>query len=91
MHLLLLEFLLGPSCPLTSFFYAADMLNTHEELRSRPTTWMVRGFWPHTAPIIAKYIKIGGNSANILNVELMAQCSDVCSKAGTRPMPIRWQ
>ena len=52
------------------------MLNTHEELRSRPTTWMVSGVLPHIDPEIAKYQKSGGNSASFYNVELTAQCSE---------------
>ena len=27
-------------CALTSLFHAANMLNTHEDLRARPSTWM---------------------------------------------------
>ena len=50
------------------------MLNTHEDLRSRPTTWMVSGFVPHVDPEIAKYPREGGNSVSVRNVELMAQC-----------------
>ena len=34
----------GPS--VTSLFHAANMFNTHEEQRSRQTTWIVRGFCP---------------------------------------------
>ena len=52
------------------------MLNTYEELRSRPGTWMVAGFLPHIDPAIAKYPKEGGNSASVRNVELMAACSE---------------
>ena len=35
---------------LTALFHAANMLNTHEDLRSRPATWMVSGFVPHVDP-----------------------------------------
>ena len=66
----------GLSCPLTALFHAANMLNTHEDLRSRPSTWMVSGFLPHIDPEIAKYPKDGGNSVSVRNVELMAQCSE---------------
>jgi len=66
----------GPWYPLTALFHAANMLNTHEDLRSRLTTWMVSGFVPHLDPEIAKYPKVGGNSISVRNVELMAQCSD---------------
>ena len=52
------------------------MLNTHEDLRSSPTTWMVSGFVPHVDPEIAKYPREGGNSLSVRNVELMAQCLD---------------
>ena len=61
---------------LTVLFHAANMLNTHEDLRSRPTTWMVSGFLPHIDPEIAKYPRNGGNSISVRNVELMAQCSE---------------
>ena len=66
----------GLSCPLTAIFHAANMLNTHEDLRSRPSTWMVSGFLPHIDPGIAKYPKEGGNSVSVRNVELMGQCSE---------------
>ena len=66
----------GPTCPLTALFHAANMLNTHEEHRSRPSTWMVSGFLPHIDPEIAKYQDRGGNSVSVRNVELMAQCSE---------------
>ena len=52
------------------------MLNTHEDLRSRPTTWNVRGIVPHVDPEIAKYPREGGSSVSVCNVELMAQCLD---------------
>jgi len=72
-----------PSCPLTSLFSAANMLNTHEDLRARPATWMVAGFLPHIDPAIAKYPDRGGNSMSVRNVELMAQCSDCLFQSGT--------
>ena len=52
------------------------MLNTHEDLHSRPSTWMVSGFLPHIDPGLAKYSMEGGNSrsASVRTVELMAQC-----------------
>ena len=59
-----------------TLFHAVNMLNTHEELRSRPTSWMVSGFLPHMDTEIAKYQDRGGNSACVRNVELMAQCSE---------------
>ena len=63
---------LGYSCPLTSavtsLFHAGKLLNTHEELRSRPTTWMVSGVLPHIDPEIAKYPKTGENSASVVFV-----------------------
>ena len=68
--------LAGYYYPLTSLIYAANMLNTHEDLRARPATWMVAGFLPHIDHSIAKYQKEGGNSASVRNVELMAQCSE---------------
>ena len=66
----------GLSSPLTALFHAGNMLNTHEDLRSRPSTWMVSGFLPHIDPEIAKYQDKGGNSISVRNVELMAQCSE---------------
>jgi hypothetical protein len=66
----------GFSCPLTAQCHAANVLNMHETLRSRPTTWMVSGYLPHIDPEIAKYPKDGGNSISVRNVELMSQCSE---------------
>ena len=66
----------GLFSPLTALFHAGNMLNTHEDLRSRPSTWMVSGFLPHIDPEIAKYSSTGGNSISVRNVELMAQCSE---------------
>ena len=66
----------GLCYPLTLLFHAVNMLNTHEELRSRPTSWMVSGVLPHIDTEIAKYQDRGGNSACVRNVELMAQCSE---------------
>ena len=66
----------GLCYPLTALIHAANMLNTHEDLRSRPATWMVSGFLPHVDPEIAKYPREGGNSVSVHNVELMAQCLD---------------
>ena len=68
--------LTGLSCLLTTPFNAANMLNTHDDLRSCPATWMVSGCLPHIDPEIAKYPRDGGNSISVRNVELMAQCSD---------------
>jgi hypothetical protein len=31
----------------TALFHAVNMPNTHEDLRSRQSTWMVAGFVPH--------------------------------------------
>ena len=63
----------GLSSLLIALFRAGNMLNTHEDLRSRPSTWMVSGFLPHIDPEIAKYPSRGGNSISVRNVELMAQ------------------
>jgi len=68
--------LVGLSGALKALFHAVNMLNTHEELRSRPSTWMVSGFLPHIDPAIAKYPTHGGNSISVRNVELMSQCSE---------------
>ena len=43
---------------LTLQCFAANMLNTHEDLRDRPGTWMVAGFLPHIDHAIAKYPKV---------------------------------
>ena len=69
-------FFAGLCYPLTALIHAANMLNTHEDLPSRPATWMVSGFVPHVDPEIAKYPREGGNSVSVRNVELN---QSVCS------------
>ena len=79
---------------MTVLCFAANMLNTHEDLRSRPGTWMVAGFLPHIDHAIAKYPKEGGNSASVRNVELMAQCSECLfqgwNETYTDPVPMEF-
>ena len=57
----------GFSCPLTAQCHKAKMINMHETLCCRPTTWMVSEFLPHIDPEIAKYPKNGGNSISVLS------------------------
>ena len=52
------------------------MLNSHEELRYRLTTWMVSRCLPYIDPEITKYQNAGGNSASVHNMLLMAQYSE---------------
>ena len=85
---------IGHNNPLTFQYCTANMLNTHEDLRSRPGTWMVAGFYPHIDKAIAKYPKEGGNSASVRNVELMAQCSKCLfqgwNETYTDPVPMEF-
>ena len=84
----------GHPAPLTFCFSTANMLNMHEELRSRPGTWMVAGFLPHIDPAIAKYQKERGNSASVCNVELMEQCLECLfqgwNKTYSDPVPMEF-
>ena len=84
----------GHPAPLTFCFSTANMLNTHEELRSRPGTWMVAGFLPNIDSEIAKYQKERGNSASVCNVELMEQCLECLfqgwNKTYSDPVPMEF-
>ena len=70
------------------------MPNTHEDLRSRPATWMVSGIVPHVDPEIAKHPREGGNSVSVRNVELMAPCLDCLfegwNETYTDPLPMEF-
>ena len=83
-----------PSMSTYNDVFAANTLNTHEDLRSRPGTWMVAGFLPHIDPAKAKYPDRGGNSIAVRNVELMAQCNECLferwNETYAEPLPMEY-
>ena len=50
------------------------LINVHENIRSRPSTWMVAAFLPVSGPD-AKWDERGGNSMAVRNTELMMECN----------------
>ena len=57
------------------FLSTANLINVHENIRSRPSTWMVAAFLPVSGPD-AKWDERGGNSMAVRNTELMMECND---------------
>ena len=52
------------------FLSTANLINVHENVRSRPSTWMVVAFLPVSGPD-AKWDERGGNSMAVRNTELI--------------------
>ena len=61
----------------TGFFlsFTASLLNVHEKIRSRPSTWMVAAFLP-VSGVESTWDERGGNSNAVRNTELMMECND---------------
>ena len=61
-----------------SFFFlscTASLINVHEKIRSRPSTWMVAAFLP-VSGVESTCDKQVGNSNAVRNTELMMECND---------------
>ncbi len=65
------------------FLSTANLINVHENIRSRPSTWMVAGFLPVSGPD-SKCDERGGNnpgnSMAVRNTEIMMECNDCLSE-----------
>jgi hypothetical protein len=57
------------------FWSTANLLNVHEKIRSRPSTWMVAAFLPVSGPE-STWDERGGNSNAVRSTEIMMECND---------------
>ena len=55
--------------------WAGNLLNVHEDVRGRPSTWFVACFLPSLGSD-SKWDERGGNSKSVRNTELMMECND---------------
>jgi hypothetical protein len=57
------------------FLSTANLINVHENIRSRQSTWMVAAFLSVSGPE-SKWDEQGGNSMAVRNTEIMMECND---------------
>ena len=65
----------GIWCWVLFLLSTATLLNVHEKIRSRPSTWMVAAFYP-VSGAESTWDERGGNSKVVRGVELMMECND---------------
>ena len=74
---------------------AASLMNSHEDIRNRPSSWIVVAFLPSLdADVSVQWDKAGGNSTAVHNTEIALHAWDALfeefNEFSQQPRPMEW-